>query len=121
MGRAALIWLSVLIAAACVGLDLWFGTARCSVSPPPYAAGVAIGALSQILAVAVPTLVARHFPSESPRFQLRGVGLGLFLAVASVPVLQASLLYSDGIGKERAYRSVGIACHGPALRPGHGT
>jgi hypothetical protein len=120
MGRAAFILLSAFIAAACLALDIWFAMARCSVSPPLYATGVAIGAFAQVVAVALPILVARHFPSESLKFQLRGVGLGLFLAVASVPVLQASLLYSDGIGKERAYRSVGIGCHGPALRPGHG-
>jgi len=120
MGRSALIWTSALIAAACIGLDLWFATARCSASPPLYSVGIAIGALAQVLAVALPMFVARHFPSESIGFQLRGVGLGLFLALISVPVLLTSLLYSDGIGKERSYRSVGIVCHGPALRPGHG-
>ena len=120
MGRSALVSLSALVAAACIGLDLWFATARCSVSPPLYAPGIAIGALSQILAVTLLMLVARHFPNESITFQLRGVGLGLFLAFVSAPVLLASLLYSDGIGKERTYRSVGIECNGPALIPRRG-
>jgi hypothetical protein len=111
---------SALTAATCVALDLWFSTARCSVSPPLYGLGIAVGVLSQVLAVALPVLVARHFPTESLKFQIRGVGLGIFLVVASVPVLSASLLYSDGIGKERSYRSVGYECHGPALTNGHG-
>jgi hypothetical protein len=120
MSRSALVSLSALIAAACIGLDTWFATARCSVSPPLYAPGIAIGALAQIVAVALLMLMARHFPNESIRFQLRGVGLGLFLAFVSAPVLLASLLYSDGIGKERTYLSVGIQCHGPALIPRRG-
>jgi hypothetical protein len=120
MGRSALISLSVLIAAACIGLDLWFATARCSVSPPLYAPGIVLGALAQILAVALLMLMARHFPNESIRFQLRGIGVGFFLAFVSAPVLLASLLYSDGIGKERTYLSVGIQCHGPALIPRRG-
>src|ERR1700744_3090041 len=99
MGRSALISLSVLITAACIGLDLWFATARCSVSPPLYAPGIVIGALAQILAVALLMVMARHFPNESIRFQLRGIGVGFFLAFVSAPVLLASLLYSDGIGK----------------------
>jgi hypothetical protein len=115
MDRTALFWFSALIAAACVALDLWFVTARCSVSPPLYPSGIAIGAFSQILAVALPVAVARHYSSEPLRFQLRGVWLGMFLVVASVPVLLASVLYSDGIGKERSYRSIGYECHGPAL------
>ena len=120
MGKSALVSLSALIAAACIGLDLWFGTARCSVSPPLYAPGIVIGALAQVLAVALLMLMARHFPNESIRFQLRGIVVGLFLAVVSAPVLLASLLYSDGIGKERNYLSVGIQCHGPALLPRRG-
>ena len=121
MGRAALIWVSALLVATFVALDFWFGTARCSVSPSVYGAGVVIGALSQILSVALPIIVVRNIPGASSRLRLRAVGLSLLLVVASVPVLQASLLYSDGIGKGRAYKSVGIECHGPALRPGHGT
>jgi hypothetical protein len=75
----------------------------------------------QVLAAALPMLVARHFPTESLKFQLRGVGIGLFLAFISVPMLQASLLYGDGIDKDGSYRSIGIECHGPALRSGYGT
>jgi hypothetical protein len=115
MDRTVLIWLSALIAATCVALDLWFVTARCSVSPPLFPSGIAIGALSQILAVALPVAVARHFSGEPLRFQLRGVWLGMFLVIASMPVLLASLLYSDGIGKDRSYRPIGYECHGPAL------
>ena len=61
MGRSALVSLSALIVAACIGLDIWFATARCSVSPPLYAPGIAIGALAQIVAVALLMLMARHF------------------------------------------------------------
>jgi hypothetical protein len=118
MSKTPLIWASMLMAAACVALDLWFATARCAFSPPLYAIGVAIGAVAQVGAVALPMLVARHFPGESLKFQLRAVGLGVLLLVASVPVLLASLLYGDGIGKGKSYRSIGLQCHGPALTPG---
>jgi hypothetical protein len=120
MGRTPLIWASISIATACVAVDLWFLTARCAASPPLYVTGIVIGLCSQMIAVALPMFVARHFASESLKFQLRGLGLGAFLFVASVPVLLASLLYSDGIGKDKSYHSIGFECHGPALIPGRG-
>lgn len=120
MGKTPLIWTSILMAAACVAIDLWFVTARCASSPPLYATGIVIGLCSQVIAVALPNLVARHFATESLKFQLRGIGLALFLLVGSAPVLLASLLYSDGIGKAKSYRSIGFECHGPALTPGRG-
>jgi hypothetical protein len=113
MGRTALISFAAFIAATCLGIDLWFVTARCSVSPPLYPTGIAIGAVAQTLAVSLPLLLARHFPDETSLFHLRCIGLGLFLAFTSVPVLRASVLFSDGIGKVKWYRSVGTACHGP--------
>jgi hypothetical protein len=121
MGRSALITIAALIAAACIGIDAWFATARCSVSPPAYLTGIAIGAVSQLFAVAMPLVVAKHFPEESIRFHLRGVGLGLLLGFASIFVLQESLLFSDVIGKARIEHSIGMACFGPASRSAHGT
>ena len=120
MSRTPLIWASILFGTACVAIDLWFATARCSASPPLYVTGIVIGLCSQLIAVALPMFVARHFPSESLKFQLRSVGLGAFLVVTSAPVLLASLLYSDGIGKDKSYHSVGFECHGPALIRGRG-
>ena len=76
MGRTPLIWTSILMAAACVSIDLWFSTARCDLSPPLYATGIVIGLCSQAIAVALPIVVARYFAGESLKFQLRGIGLG---------------------------------------------
>ena len=111
---------SAILAAMLIALDVWFATSRCSMSPPIYTVGIAIGALCQVFSVAMPIVLARHFPDESLRFQLRCLGLGLLLAFSSVPVLLGSLLYSDAIGKGRSYRSVGQECHGPALTPRNG-
>jgi hypothetical protein len=120
MDRAVLIWMSAVLAAVFIALDLWFAASRCAASPPLYPTGMAIGGVSQVLCISMPIVLARHFSTESLRFHLRGLGLALLLAVSSVPVLLASLLYSDAIGKEKAYRSVGFECHGPALTPRNG-
>ena len=109
-----------ILGVACIAVDVWFLASRCGASPPLFFLGIEIGAILQVLAVGVPLLAGRWFESETTRDHLRAAGIGAYCFIASIPVLQASILYSDGVGKDRAYRSVGIECNGPALRPGHG-
>jgi hypothetical protein len=120
MNKMRLIFGLVLFA-ACVMLDVWFVSARCSASPPVFMTGIVLGGGLQLLSFGVPLLAVRWFDSASVGIHLRGAAIGALCLAFSVPVLQASILYSDGIGKDKQYRSVGLVCGGPALRSGYGT
>ena len=112
-----LVWIML---SACIVMDVWYVIARCDASPPVYVSGAVLGLISQALGVGIPWLVLRWFKAEPWRFYRRYVGIGALCFCLSMMVLQASILYSDGIGQDKSYRSVGVACGGPALRPGYG-
>ncbi len=69
------------------------------------------GLVLQAIAVGIPYIVATRFPTEPLKFHVRGIVIAVLCLVWSMPVMKYSILFSDGIGREKSYKSVGEQCY----------
>jgi hypothetical protein len=98
-----------------VASDFYLVFSRCVASPGIGWTEVLFGALLQAAAVSVPLLVGAQLSAHPPAYRLKISSLGLLLLLFSLPLLQYGVLYSDAIGKEKGYRSVGLHCRAPLV------
>jgi NAD(P)-dependent dehydrogenase (short-subunit alcohol dehydrogenase family) len=57
----------------------------------------------------------RHLAGQLPGYRLKVSALAFILMFASLPLLQYAILYSDAIGRDKFYKSVGLVCTGPLI------
>jgi len=92
-------------------VDIGLFSVRCGASPAVFWTGLVIGFVLQVIAVGVPYVLSARFSTEPLKYHVRGIVIAGLCFIWSIPVLQHSILFADGIGHERGYRSVGEQCH----------
>jgi hypothetical protein len=94
MNRTEALGLTVFVATSVV-MDAYFLASRCASSPPLHASGLAAGLLVQAAAVSIPLLVNHLFHDSVLKLRLRACGIGLLACLASLPITETVILFSE--------------------------